>query len=426
MLTHYYFIFGASTKYNHMKRIFILIVFLQIITADAQVWPSESWSSATNLTGVMDAAGVTELSGLHFNPATNRLYCVQGNGRLRVLQFNTTTNTFSQIGNKSVAGGPEGITQADLNANEFYTVDENNYEIRRYTHTSNFSTVTLSRQWDLLAAPSPMENTGNTGPEGIAFVPDSFLTAAGFVSQQTGQLYTSVKGLGGLFFIAHQDRGYVWVFDINPDVNDDFAFVGKYQTNRSESCDLSFDSSTGLLYILHNVNNNRLEVTNLSSVSLSGNERKFVVTSEYTIATPTGNNDNIEGFALAPKCPVGGAVSAWLCRDVESSENAMLQQDVLRWFDPFAADGTCAPLATDNFTANQNVFVYPNPAKTLITISGIDNASVQVINSIGQVVFKMDGVNSTTDIDISALPNGIYMLEANDKKTTFRVKWIKG
>lgn len=408
-----------------MKRVFILIVFLQIITANAQPWPSESWSSATNLTSVMDAAGITELSGLHFNPVTNRLYCVQGNGRLRVLQWDTTANTFSQIGNKSISGGPEGITQANLNANEFYTVDENNYEIRRYTHTSNFSTVSLSKHWNLLAAPSPMEDTGNTGPEGIAFIPDSFLTAIGFISQQTGQLYTSVKGLGGLFFIAHQDGGYVWVFDVNPDANDDFAFVGKYQTNRSESCDLSFDRSTGLLYILHNVNNNRLEVTNLSSLAVSGNQRKFAITNEYTIATPTGNNDNIEGFALAPKCPSGGAVSAWLCRDVESNENATLQQDALRWFDPFTADGTCVPLSTDNFTANQNVFVYPNPAKTQITISGIDNASVQVINSIGQVVFKKNHVDITTNLDISALPNGIYILEANDKNTIFRVKWIK-
>jgi hypothetical protein len=104
-------------------------------------------------------------------------------------------------------------------------------------------------------------------------------------------LYSSVKGLGGLFFVAHQDEGYVWVFDVNPNSNNDFAYVGKYQTNHTESCDLAFDRSTGLLYILHNIiGNNRLEVTNLST-SLNGSSRKFIPLNDYQITNPTGNNE---------------------------------------------------------------------------------------------------------------------------------------
>jgi len=182
---------------------FYCVLFLISISSsvEAQSWPGTPWSLGINLTNTMDAAGITDLSGLHFNPTNNRLYAVQGDGHIRVLQWNTTTNTFTQIANKTIVGGPEGITQANLAANEFYTMDENNYEIRRYTHTSNFSTVTEFKHWKLLNAPSPMEDTGNTGPEGIVFIPDSFLTSIGFVSQATGQLYTSVKGLGGLLFL---------------------------------------------------------------------------------------------------------------------------------------------------------------------------------------------------------------------------------
>ncbi|MEI2422326.1 hypothetical protein V6O07_18745, partial [Arthrospira platensis SPKY2] len=98
------------------------------------------------------------------------------------------------------------------------------------------------------------------GPEGISFVPDNWLQTSGFVSSQTGQPYTSTKGMGGLMFIAHQDGGFVWVFDINPNQTNDFLYVGKYKTSRTESCGLSFDSSTGMLYILHNVGDNFLEV----------------------------------------------------------------------------------------------------------------------------------------------------------------------
>jgi len=409
-----------------MKEIFASLLFVSAF-ANAQSWPSQSWISAVNLTPVMDANGVTDLSGLHYNPVNNRLYGVQGDGHLRVLQLNATTNTFSQIANKSISGGPEGITQANLYANEFYTIDENNYEIRRYTHTSNFSSVTLYKHWNLLSAPSPMPNTGNTGPEGIVFIPDGNLIVAGFVSEQTGALYTSQKGLGGLFFVANQDQGYVWVFDVNPNANDDFIYVGKYKTNRTESCDLSFDRSTGLLYILHNIaGNNKLEVTNLSTTLTGSGNRKFVDTAEYSITNPGDGNDNIEGFAMMPKCPGTGTVSAWLCRDVESSEANAIRQDALRWFDPFIADGSCLPLSGDEFVAVQEIAIYPNPAHHEITVKGnFQNAFITIINSIGQEVLAKDNSYGNTTVDVSALPNGMYFLEIATVSGSSRIKWIK-
>ncbi|MBK8601317.1 MAG: T9SS type A sorting domain-containing protein [Flavobacterium sp.] len=402
----------TSSGILKLSAFFIFLFSIQNI--NAQIWPASSWSTATNLTTIMDAGGVTDLSGLHFNPTNNRLYAVQGDGRLRVLQWNTTTNTFAQIANEAIDGGPEGITQANLYANEFYTIDENNYEIRRYTHTPNFSTVTEFKHWNLLNAPSPMQDTGNIGPEGITFIPDSFLSSIGFVSQQTGQLYTSVKGLGGLFFVAHQDEGNVWVFDVNPNTNNDFAYVGKYQTNHEESCDLAFDRSTGLLYILHNIaGNNRLEVTNLST-TFNGAARKFVYSKDYLITNPTGNNDNIEGFALTPKCPETGITSAWLCRDVENNESQSTQEDALRWFPTFIADGSCEILANDDFNTTRNLVLYPNPVSSQLRIVGEfqSNSTIQVFNNIGQIILDKKTLNSFTEwLDVSQLNTGIYLVK---------------
>ena len=407
-----------------MRKIYLLLL-LSLQSLVGQVWPGSSWSGATNLTAAMDADGITDLSGLHFNPVNNRLYGVQGDGRLRVLQWNTSTNAFTQIASKALAGGPEGITQANLNANEFYTIDENNYEIRRYSHTANFGTVTLLRQWDLLAPPSVMEDTDNTGPEGIVFVPDSALSGIGFISSETGQPYTSVKGAGGLFFIAHQDGGYVWVFDLNPNANDDFAYVGKYLTNRSESCDLAFDRSTGLLYILHNLSPvNRLEVTDLST-TLIGGERKFNVTHEYPITNPGDGNTNIEGFALTPRCPDTGTKAAWLCRDVESNEDEAILQDALRWFNPFGVDGSCAPLEAVDFNSVNPIAVYPNPAQQQISISGIATASVRIINPLGQTILENQAVTDQSKIDIASLPAGIYTVLVAQDTRSWTIRWIK-
>lgn len=410
-----------------MKQIILVAFLFCMPKLMAQAWPAATWSSATNLTNILDADGITELSGLHFNATNNRLYAIQNDGRVRVLSWNPLTNSFASIANKVIDGGPEGITQANLFANEFYTIDEDAYEIRRYTHTANFSSVTEFKHWNLLDAPSPMQDTGNTGPEGIVFIPDSFLSAIGFISQQTGQLYTSVKGLGGLFFVAHQDEGYVWVFDVNPNTNNDFAFVGKYQTNHTESCDLAFDRSTGLLYILHNMQgNNRLEVTNLTT-TVNGNARKFVALKDYQVTNPTDDNENIEGFALTPKCPETGTRGAWLCRDVSNNEDQAIQQDALRWFTSFVADGTCAPLSNNSFEAEHAIDLYPNPVASFVTISGnlMVNATVKIFNNIGQLMLRKENQNTTLTIDVASFKTGIYFVEVNQNRYSRTLKFSK-
>lgn len=370
----------------------------------------------------MNSSGVVQLSGLFWNDQTSRLYAVQNDGRVRVLQFNPATNTFTQIGNRTFDGGPEGITQADLSANEFYTIDEDNYEIRKYTHPADFSSVTESKHWDLLASPSPMEDTGNTGPEGIAFIPDSALQTLNFTSSVTGQPYTSTKGMGGLLFIAHQDGGYVWVFDVNPNVNNDFLYIGKYKTNRTESCDLAFDSSTNLLYILHNLDSNYLEATNLSVAPVAGGELKFATIAEYFIANPAGSNMNVEGFALSPNCPSGGF--AWLCRDASASEATSIKQDVLRWFNPFGTDGGCALEVFENKGIAMSV--YPNPARNVISLAFpeiFSSVRISIKNILGQTVMNLE--NNPDSIDVSALSNGSYVIEADAEGQKFTSKFIK-
>ena len=405
---------------------FLLFVFQ--FSSGQSPWPSESWNNATALTSVMSTAGVLELSGLHYNPDLNRLYAVQGDGRVRVMELNTATNTFTQIANKAISEGPEGITQADFSANEFYTIDENNYEIRKFTHTANFSTVTLSKQWNLLASPSPMQDTGNTGPEGIAFVPDANLSAIGFTSPLSGLPYTSQKGAGGLFFVAHQSGGYIWVFDINPNVSNDFAYVGKIKTNRSESCDLAFDRTTGLLYILHNVGVNFIEVSDLATyINTTQNEPQLHMVNEYFVSSPTVGNKNIEGLAITPKCTTNGVASLWLCRDVESGDALAAQQDVLRWFTPVALDGECEALKNESFIAQTDaVVVYPNPGNNLITLE-VENSSdyrATFSNVLGQEVLHYVS-NTNKTLDVSSLAKGMYLIEIFTSKGKSTIKWIK-
>ena len=406
---------------SKLKYLIALATVVNVICGNAQsAWPGVQWASAVNLSAAYpsDAIG---LSGMYWNSYTNRLYTIGDKGYFYALQYNKTTNAYTLIGTNSSMNGPEAVTMVNDSLNEFYTIDENSYQIRKYTHAANFSTITMSKYWYLLQSPSPMTDTGNTGPEGICFVPDKYLKRIGFISSKTGTTYTSTKGMGGLIFIAHQDGGYVWVFDVNPAVTNDFAYVGKYKTNETESCDAAFDRSTGLLYILHNTGDNYLEITDMTTTLVSG-EYKFATKKEFYIPNPSGSI-NVEGFALSPKYPASTNMGVWLCRDVKLADNA----DAVRWFSTFSAEGTDIRTDVSTVTTESETFsIFPNPVSDQLIIKNIkpESFSVQIYSGIGQLVVVKQNLNSQETINLKTLKSGIYLVKISANSQLKAVKTI--
>jgi len=54
-----------------------------------------------------------------------------------------------------------------------------------------------------------------------------------------------------------------------------------------------------------------------------------------------------------------------------------------------------------------NIIVYPNPANNAVHISGADVRSIKIFNNIGQLILTQHNTNT---INVSGLPNGIYIL----------------
>ena len=77
---------------------------------------------------------------------------------------------------------------------------------------------------------------------------------------------------------------------------------------------------------------------------------------------------------------------------------------------------------TDNQTANQ-VKVYPNPVKDILTINSEDLKSYSVYNILGQEV-KKDNLDSSNQINLSDLKNGIYILKLQNKENNHFTKKI--
>lgn len=70
----------------------------------------------------------------------------------------------------------------------------------------------------------------------------------------------------------------------------------------------------------------------------------------------------------------------------------------------------------DNLNENISLYNYPNPTSNFISLKGNfpANSSVEIFNSLGQKVKTVEKISANA-IQISDLPNGIYMIEVRGK-----------
>ncbi len=303
----------------------LVFTILPSISKASLPWPGEAWQQSEILTA-LDNDFVRNLSGAHWNSETRTLWvCVNSPGKFLALvedgagSFRVDQQN-GQRGEWTPAGDIEGIAQADLNERAVYTMNEGEDLIKKYD-TSNYGVVRLLQAWNIS---DYVPTSGGYGSEGLAFVPDFWLDANGFVDRN-GSPYTSQNGMGGLMFVAHQNGGGVYVFDLNP-ADGTLDFVGEYMTSRAESSGLEFDRSNGKLFIWHNINGNHLEVTDLTSAAIAGGRRQFHTIQEYN-GPKTGN---LEGVALTPVA----SREYWAFFTDDDNQNGA----ALMWFQAFVPD----------------------------------------------------------------------------------------
>lgn len=290
----------------------------------ADPWPAEAWTSAETLTH-LDSDFGNNMSGAFWNPQSREFWvcCNGGPSAFWALvedesnSFMIATNGFGTQAKYDLGSGDfEGICQADYSETVVYILVEGVGQIREYD-VSSYGAAALNTQWNISAN---VPTSGGSGSEGITFVPDEWLAQEHFVDGN-GALYLSTNGMGGLMFVAHQNGGRVYAFDLNR-TNGAFHFVGAYRTSYTESSGLEFDRSTGLLYIWHNIGPNYLEVTELSSYQ-DGAERRFTPLANF-LAPKSGN---LEGIAIVPTV----TTNRW-CLIVDDSNQ---DSAALMWFRQF-------------------------------------------------------------------------------------------
>jgi hypothetical protein len=200
---------------------------------------------------------------------------------------------------EGITVGPDGalyVTTERDNSNNQFALNS----ILRLDPNAVGSTLTATAQWDLTAEFPELVVIGgdktkaNLGFEGVTFVPDSYLTANGFVDQRTHAAYrpsTYPLHGSGLYFAALENDGKLYAYALNSDGS--YARVAVVDTGLGHVMDVQYDSDAKRIWALCD---NTCSVT---SVVLRIDEAGALA-SERVYARPVDlPANNIEGFAIA-------------------------------------------------------------------------------------------------------------------------------
>jgi hypothetical protein len=111
-----------------------------------------------------------------------------------------------------------------------------------------------------------------------------------------------------------------------------------------------------------------------------------------------GQSVSLRNYAFTDEKPVNG-VNYYRLRQVDTDGKAALSKTV-----------------SATIYSETKLKTYPNPVSTVLTIETDNTGDYQIINLLGQVL--MHG-KATNRIDVSALPQGTYILQVGEEQARF-------
>lgn len=118
-------------------------------------------------------------------------------------------------------------------------------------------------------------------------------------------------------------------------------------------------------------------------------------------AVAGGNSSAMLAYSFIDATPVAGIINYYRLAQTDIDGKVTYSRDIVQVKGPGTGFG---------------LQLYPNPATTKITVSGLRVGSTLQITSInGQQIIAMKAATTTQDIDISALASGVYLLNETSK-----------
>lgn len=189
--------------------------------------------------------------------------------------------------------------------------------VLRYDVSGTGATLTATREWNLTADLPPVG--ANLGFEGITWIPDTALTAAGFKDSSTGSAYDPShygSHTGGVFFVGVEGTGMVYGYVLQD--SGAFTRIASISSGMSAVMELQWEPQASRLWVV-------------CDDTCNGQHRTMTVNAAGAFATaavynrPSGMpNYNNEGFSIAgaDEC-VGGSKPVYWSDDSNDGGHAL-------------------------------------------------------------------------------------------------------
>jgi hypothetical protein len=312
--------------------------------------PALPWPGDTAIT-IVDGSNVFggNLSGLAYEGSGSAtpgvMWAVRnGPGTMFRLVWNGTiwtpdaTNDWSagkalRYGDGTGDPDAEGVTFAEggSTAGMYVSTERNNAAsgishnaILRFDPTAAGTTLSATNEWNLTG--DLPATSANLGIEGVTWVPDSYLTAHGFVDESKSHLYQASEYPNhgtGLFFVGVEANGSIYAYALDHSDNT-FTRIATIVSGFVGVMDLSFDRELQELWaICDDGCNGRVALLGVDTRPAVPTMGKFIVRAVFE--RPSGMpNLNNEGFTVATQAEcVNGRKPAFWTDDGETGGHAI-------------------------------------------------------------------------------------------------------
>ncbi|MCE3076128.1 PQQ-dependent sugar dehydrogenase [Chryseobacterium gwangjuense] len=398
----------------------------------------------------------------------NRMFVVQQNGIIRIVQPNGSINptNFLNISSKITYGGERGLLglafhpQYAINGYFFvyYNDTSGNITVARYTQSSNPDVADASTEKIILNQSKPFDNH-NGGS--IHFAPDGYLWIVTGDGGSGGDPNNNAQNknslLGKLLRLDINSTGPYNIPSGNPFVGIDGADeVWSYGLRNAWK--FNFDTVSGNVMIA-DVGQGQIEEINrmpLTQAGINYGWRCYEGNNAYntagcaaqsTMTFPVAVYDHSGG-----KCSITGGYiyrgtqypalqGKYVFADYCSTQIGILNPDnSIVWTTAFSGNNfstfginnqndlfvaavnngkifkiTYGTLATEENNFSTQIKIYPNPASKKVFIDGVKgkDISIEIFSAEGKKVVEQAKIENNNSIDISGIPSGVYFININ-------------
>ncbi len=297
--------------------------------------------------------------------------------------------------------------------------------------TGNNSLTSLNGLNNLTSVGSYVEISWNQALTSLSGL-ESLTSIGGYLSINDNHLLTSLSPLGNLTSI----NGGLGIFDDNQLTNltglegltsiSDVLAIGGNPTLTSLTGLNNLTSIGGGIELTTNYN--LTDVTGMNNVTSVGGDIRIVANKSMTnlIGFNNINAGSICNLTITDNDMLSNCAVKSICDYLANPNGTVtIQYNFTGCTSQYEVEDACAALLVEPIITESLLTIYPNPTSNKIIIETNTTGDLSVLNIGGKQLLQQKITEPKTQLDISTLPSGVYVVRLTNDKTAQVGKFVK-